>query len=342
MRNFFFLLLICFYSLCQGQTLGGNAAYNFLKLSGSPLLTAAGDVNVSYKTNEVGFAINNPALLYPQISGQVAASFNNFFAGIAAYNLSGGYYHAKTNTTFAGGLLYVDYGNIPQTDASGNISGHFKPIDFSLQLSASRKYLNNWSYGLTAKVIHSSYQQYKSTAIAFDAGVLYVDSVQNLSASVVAKNMGVQLKYYAGQSEDLPFDLQVGITKKLQNAPLGFSFSAQQFHRFDITYNDSGFNDENGFTSSSSGFQKLFNHFVFASHIYLNSNLEATVGFNALRRSELSLSAGGNGLTGFSAGIRAKFRKLQILYARSQYQPQWGLNHFGITLHMDQIAPLNK
>jgi hypothetical protein len=53
--------------------------------------------------------------------------------------------------------------------------------------------------------------------------------------------MGFQLKTYAGEQEDLPFDLQIGITKKLANAPLGFSITAQHLHQFNTLYSDEDF-----------------------------------------------------------------------------------------------------
>jgi hypothetical protein len=49
----------------------------------------------------------------------------------------------------------------------------------------------------------------------------------------------------ATEVEELPFDPTFGITKKLKNAPLSFSFTAHHLHQFDIRYNDTVFNNEN-------------------------------------------------------------------------------------------------
>ena len=323
------------------QTLGGSAAYNFLKLPASPLLTAAGGVNVSYRTNDVGLAANNPALLHRNLSSQINTSFTAFPGGIKNYSLSGAYFSEKWQTTFASHLFYVDYGSIPSTDAAGNLSGEFRPVDFVFQFSAARKYLERWTYGATLKFIHSSYQQYRSGAIAVDVGVLYFDSLENFSASFVAKNMGTQLSSYTGQKEELPFDLQVGVTKRLQKAPFAFSVTAQHLHQFNTMYNDTLFNRENGYSSSSS-ISKIFNHFVVASHIYLGQNLEATIGYNQLRKQELSVQNSSNGLTGFSAGLRLNFSKLQVFYARSTYQRGISYNQIAISVNMNKLIGLGK
>ena len=258
-----------FISSCLfGQTIGGSSVFNFLKLPGTPQLTALGGVNVSVTSNDVGLAFNNPGLLKKEMHTQMNAVFNSFYAGINAYHLSVAYNHEKLKTNFAWGLTYFDYGKISETDASGNILGQITPNDWVMQLSASRSYLQKWNYGASFKFISSNYGIYRSNGIAMDFGVLYTDTANLLSVSLVAKNMGYQLKKYAGtEAEELPFDLQAGITKKLKNAPLAFSFTAHHLHQFDIRYNDTVFNNENTGVNKNSNFtlDKIFRHFVFAA-----------------------------------------------------------------------------
>ncbi|HVF97321.1 MAG TPA: hypothetical protein VM871_08380, partial [Flavisolibacter sp.] len=211
------------------------------------------------------------------------------------------------------------------------------PTDFVAQVSASKKYLERWTYGGTLKFISSTYARYSSNAIAVDIGVLYFDSSRNFSASLLAKNMGTQLKTYAGTAQDVPFDLQAGITKRLAKAPFGFSVTAHHLHQFDLRYNDTIFNNNNG-VSSPSSFNTIVTHFVIAGHVYVGQNLEATFGYNPLRSQELSQPDGPNGLSGFSGGLRIKFSKLQILYARSAYQKGISYNQIGITADMNKLV----
>ena len=214
MHRFFTIIFsVCFF-IGKTQTIGGSSAYNFLGLSATPLLTAAGGVNTSYKTNEVGLTANNPALLNADLHSQLGLSFNSFLAGMKTYSATGAYQYNKWNTTFGGHIYFVDYGSIPQTDVAGNVNGNFHPVDYVIQISGARQYLERWNYGASLKLINSNYQLYTSSAIALDFGVLYSDSFHLFFASVLAKNMGFQLKTFAGEGEDLPFDLQIGITKK--------------------------------------------------------------------------------------------------------------------------------
>lgn len=341
-KLFFGTIFLIGFLAGRTQTLGGSSAYNFLKLPSDPLLTALGGVNVSCKTNEIGLAANNPALLSSELNSQLNLSFNNFLGGIRTYSLTGGLFQEKLNTSFAGHIYFVDYGVLPQTDAAGNVEGDFHPVDYVIQLSAAKTYLERWNYGASLKFINSNYQLYKSSAVALDFGVVYSDTSNNIYAGILAKNMGIQLKTYAGEGEDLPFDLQIGVTKKLSDAPLGFSFTAQHIHQFNLVYDDAGFNADNNFPSGNNFFNKVFNHFVIATTVYLGSNLEAIAGYNHLRRTELNIGSSGNGLNGFSMGVRIKFSKIQVLYARSSYQRNISYNQLGLNLQLNELFGLGK
>ena len=306
-----------------------------MKLPSDPLLSAIGSINASYRDNEVGLSANNPAVLQEGLSSKINTSFNNFIGGIKAYSLTGALQNEHTKTMFGAHIYFVDYGNISQTDAAGNVLGSFRPVDYVVQVSAARKYLERWNYGVAVKLIGSKYQQFKSAAVAFDFGLIYEDSANHITAGILAKNMGIQIKSYGGNMEDLPFDIQIGITKKLANAPLAFSITAQHIHQFNILYNDSTINGNN--LSGTGFFNKLFNHLVIASHIYISQNLELNIGYNQLRRSELSLGTSNNGLAGFSAGFRVIFQKIEILYTRTTYQKNISYNHFGLEIPLHQF-----
>jgi hypothetical protein len=331
---------------CSAQTLGGNSVFNFLKLPNTPQLTALGGVNISQTSNDVGLVFANPALLKPSMHTQMNAVFNDFYGGIKVVHLSMGYRYEKLNTNFSGGLTYFSYGNTPETDASGNVMGKFRPTDWVAQVSASRSYGDKWNYGASLKFISSSYGQYNSTGLALDIGVLFHDSANLFSAALVAKNMGTQLKKYDGTDpDDLPFDLQIGLTKRLADAPFGFSLTAQRLHQFDITYNDTSFNNENGFRNSSTSkfsFGKLLNHLVLATTIYPGNYIELVAGYNFLRRKELNIGNASNGMNGFSLGLGVLLGKLQVRYARAYYQSNTAFNQLGLTMKLNEYFGLGK
>ena len=346
LRSTITILFILVFSHAVAQTIGGSSVFNFLKLPNTTQLTALGGVNVSVTSNDVGLAFNNPALLKKEMHTQMNAVFNSFYADVNAYHLSAGYHHEKLKTNFGWGLTYFNYGKITETDASGNIFGTIKPNDWVMQVSASRSYLEKWNYGASLKFISSNYGQYRSNGIAIDAGVLFSDTSNLISASLLIKNAGYQLKKYAGtEAEELPFDLQAGITKKLKHAPISFSLTAHHLHQFDIRYNDTAFNNENVFGVNKNGkftFDKIFRHFVIASQFFPVPQLEVTLGYNHLRRQELNISNTTNGLNGFSIGVGLIVKKLQIRYARTHYQNNTAYNQLGLNLQLNQHFGLGK
>lgn len=326
--------------VARGQTLGGNAAYQFVNLPNSPRLTALGGVNVSSQANDVGLAFHNPALLSDRMHGQTNLVFTDFLAGIKVFHLSGGYFHEKLKTSFLGGITYLDYGTVPRTDPSGNVLGSFRPRDWVMQVGASRRYLEKWQYGASLKFLHSGYGEYRSGALVMDVGVLFRDTARLFTASVLVRNLGFQLQQYPGAGpEDLPFDLQAGVTKRLASAPVSFSLSAGRLHRFDLIYNDTVFNNENGYPNSSSkrfSLDKLISHLVLGATVYAGDHVEINTGYNFLRRKDLALPNASSGLAGFSIGATVLLNRMQISYARASYQGGQGYNQFGLHLQLNE------
>ncbi|MGZ5248426.1 MAG: hypothetical protein ACXWCR_15070, partial [Flavitalea sp.] len=177
---------------------------------------------------------------------------------------------------------------------------------------------------------------YQSNAIAMDAGIHYADST-GWQVSLLLKNMGTQLKTYAGTEKDgLPFDIQFGVSRQLNKAPIRFSLTAHQLYNFNILYNDTSFNNQNGIENSNSFLVKTLNHLVIGVQVFPSKNLELSAGYNFLRRSELRIANGSNGLAGFSMGAGLLFKKFNFRYARSMFQKNIASNQLGINLLMSE------
>ncbi|HQS25264.1 MAG: hypothetical protein B7Y11_11975 [Sphingobacteriia bacterium 24-36-13] len=303
------------------QTLGGNAVYNFLSQPGSAQVAALGGINISNQSNDVSMSLGNPALLRKSMHQQIATSFNGFLAGISNYSAVASYFQERHQINWGIGLQYLHYGNITQTDAAGNVLGTFKPNDFALQFLLSKQYNNYFYIGAAAKFIQSNYGIYRSSGIAMDIGLTYTDTLNQIQASVAIKNMGTQLSTYGGAAkEELPFDLQAGISKRLANAPIQFSLTAHNLHRLNILYNDTAFNASEGDLRTAGFLQKTFAHLILATQFYLNEKVEISLGYNFLRRQDLNIFNATSGLNGLTAGAGFMHKKLHIRYATGFYQ----------------------
>ncbi|MBZ5856682.1 type IX secretion system protein PorQ [Flavihumibacter profundi] len=324
MRHWLALILFITFSSANAQVAGGADVYNFLRLPVSALHTALGGENISVLSNDVTMGYQQPALLRPEMHQQLGFVFTSLPAGIKNIHFTGSMYSGSLSTSFAASVQYFSYGNIVQTDAAGNEDGEFKPKDFVAQVSASRRYAQHWFYGSAIKFIQSDYGMYKSNAMAMDIGVNYADSVGQWQVGLLMKNMGVQLTSYSGEGkENLPFDLQLGITKRLLKAPIQFSLTARELHRM-ILYS----------ADSSGSFDKIMQHFVVATQFFIADKIELTAGYNHLKRRELSIANTANGLTGFSLGVGVLLPRLQLRYARAYQSNSKAYNQFGMNIDL--------
>ncbi|MCX8020611.1 MAG: type IX secretion system protein PorQ [Chitinophagaceae bacterium] len=346
MHKILFLFAPFVISTLQAQTLGGQSVFQFLKWPGSPQLSALGGVNVSHLSDDAGMAFQNPALLNSAMHTAWNMSFNDHYAGIKLFQSFLAFHSEKINKNFLIGIQYVNYGETPETDAAGNVIGRFRAADWAFVTGISGRYLTRWNYGLHLKFISSQYGRYAANGIAADAGVLYHDTTNNLSASVLVKNLGWQMKTYQGTDpEDLPFDLQAGITHRLKAAPLSFSLTGQRLHRFDIRYNDTAFYNQNGWPLGNEkkfSFGKLLDHFVIGMTVHLSQKLELQAGYNFLRRRELSIPSASSGWTGFSFGCGLILKKMQFRYAQSYFGRGIPSHQMGIQLKLNEYFGLGS
>lgn len=338
------LLLFGFLSKVSAQTLGGRSVFNFLKLPAAPQLSALGGINVSQDTRDLALSFQNPALLDEQMNGQMVAAFNSFYGGVKNYLWMQGYHHKKLKTDFSAGVHYINYGEVARADIAGNESGTFHPRDVVVQASAARTYEQKWRYGITLKYISSNYGVLRANGIATDVGVLYRDTALGIRLSFVAVNMGAQFKSYGAQKEDLPFDLQLGISKKLKAAPLQFSLTLHHLHQYNIRYNDPLFNEITDEVTRKKSFSldNVFRHVVLATQLFLGEKVEITAGYNHLRRKELNIANTSNGLNGFSGGIGLLLKPFQIRYARTYYQNNKPYQQIGINLPLNDYFGTGK
>lgn len=341
LKGIFYILLLLFVKTSlYAQTLGGRSVYNFLKLPPSPQLSALGGMNNSIINNDIHLAYQQPALLSEHMMNILGADVNLLYGGIKNMFLTYGKRSEQLDAHLSASVNFISYGKTDRADASGNITGTFNPNDFNIQIGFSKDYHERWNYGGAVKLISSNYAAYHSLGIAADFGVIYTDSASLFRAGMVFKNMGLQLKEYDGSTkDDLPFDMQIGVSKKLSSAPVQFSLTLHHLHQFDIRYADTSFEAESRGEVKAGKFtiDKLSRHAILAVQVYPSKQLELTMAYNFLRRKELSLYHTGNGITGLSFGGGVLFKTLQVRFARAYYQNSRAYNQLGLNVDFSEL-----
>ncbi len=334
-RLFVIIIFLLSGGNLQAQTIGGSSIYNVLTLPQHPLVAASGGRLVSSLSNEMGLILENPAFLVQEHNGLISSNFTSLSPGSTFVNAIGGYHSEKLNTNFALAVNHFSYGHTNQTDAVGNSIGSMIAYDQSVQLTSSHVYGKHWNYGLAIKYIISKYGMYSSQALVSDMGLNYTTEDKQMQMAFSIKNMGLQLKRYATQGEDLPFDLSIGVSKKLENAPFRFSVNAQKIHQFDILYNDTLFSNANGLSQIKNGFAgKLINHVILSGDILLGDKVVITLGYNFLKRKELSIQRMSNGLAGCSYGLTLHLKRMNFYFSRAHFQSSMAYLHAGITYNL--------
>jgi len=348
--GFLGFLMLC-ASVSYGQVTGGQFAFEYLRMSNSPIVSAMGGISIALPADDVSLALQNPALMRPGLHNELELNYNSFYAGISISNLAYGYYVPKINTAFFFGVQYLNYGSFEQTDPIGNQNGTFHANDFSLTLGASRKYLEHWRYGADLKLAHSGLYTYSATAALVDVGINYYDTSSLWDFGATAKNMGIMLKKYdpIAAREPVPFDLQIGVSKRFKHMPLRLFATVHHLYEWDVRYdnpddligvNSLGKTDTASNNGSHFG-DKLFRHFIFGAELTLGKKLSLMASYNNLQRRELALTTQ-PGLAGFAFGIGLHLKKFQVHYARTYYHIAGPYNEIGLTMALNKLFGLGE
>ncbi len=315
----------------------GSTAYNFLKVTSSTRIYGMGGVNITNVVDNLTATDQNPALLGQEMSGQVAFNYMKYIGGS---NFTGLRYAHSTGSygTWSAGIQYFGYGSIKATDETGAILGNFSPKDVAFRGSFSYDIYGNWRGGIELKLAYSSYEQYSAFALATDLGLNYYDSDRDLSLSIVAANLGGQLKKFNDKADRLPMDVMLGWAQSFGSFPVRFSITAwnlTKWHLPYIQYNSSSSSSTESIVKDSFS-SNLFRHLVFGAELISSDNFYVTLGYNYKTRTDMS-SYQRSFLSGFSLGGGFNARKFSVGLAFAQ--PHTGATTFmlNLTLNLNDI-----
>ncbi len=289
-------LLFVILLLTTSFTFSQTTTYDFLRLDMSARAAALGG---SYVTNndDVDVIFFNPAGLGFLEKDQISFSFLKHLMDINLFSLT---YSTEFENIgrFGAGIQYINYGSFDEADANGNITGEFNAGELAFLLSYTNKFMDNFYYGANAKVIYSSIADVSSSAIALDLGVNYEfpEIMLNLGASVL--NMGTQLSSYTDLKEDLPLDVLIGASKRLEKLPVRLSLD---FHNLNQDRDE---------------FYQHFKGFSIGAEFYLSEVFTLRFGYDNERREDFKLGSS-SGIAGFNGGLGVNISEYKFSYAYS-------------------------
>ena len=293
----FTLIGILFALLSSAQE--SQEVYTFLRLPVSAHAAALGGDNITISDDDPTMIFHNPALISNTSDKSINLNFMTYMEG--SKSASASFIKAwGERATWGVSAQYMDYGSMKEMTIDNIEVGTFSAKDIAIAGTFAYLLGNRWSGGITLRVISSSIAGYNSMAIATDLGLNYLDDERGWSISAVAKNLGGQVKAFQDTYEKIPFDLQVGVSKEFDAAPLRFSATFSRLNRWDTSF---------------------IQHLAIGADIFIGESVYIAAGYNFRRREEMKISEGdsssshGAGLS-IGAGLTLKRFKLGVAYAK--------------------------
>ena len=348
--RFLQLLLLSFLSLNSHAQIGGDNVYEFLNLPASARITALGGSLITVQDSDVSLAYSNPAALNKDMHNALTFNQNFHVAGIRNGYVSYGRHINQWNSTVHVGMQYINYGDFTAADEFGNITGTFDASEYAFTVGVGRELYERMNIGLNLKLVSSQLESYTSIGIASDFSALYKVAEKNFTATLLFKNMGTQIStYQSGTREDLPFEIQLGISKKLQHLPFRLSITAQHLQQWNLLY-DNPNSEENTFflgeavtTNSNDLVDNLFRHLIFSGEFLFGKAevVSLRFGYNHFLKQELSVN-NLRSLAGFSGGLGVKIRRFRFSYGIGVYHIGGSTNHLSIATNLSEFKKGTK
>ena len=329
-----FLALIVANSALFAQV-GGNKSYEFLNIPYTARISGLGGVNVSQVDQDVNLFLSNPALVGDTLSGYASANFLSYFADISLATFAYSRKVDQLGGVLSVGIQHLGLGSIDGFDPSGSPTQAFSSGETAITLNHARE-AGNFRMGVNLKLISSNIASYRSNALLFDLGGVFVHPEKQLNVGMAIKNVGFVISDYTEQSNSKPpMDVQVGATFKPEHMPFRFSFTAYQFINGDrdLAYYEPSSRIQ---ADKPSGFDEFARHFVIGTEILLGKNVNVRLGYNHLVRKELSLESKSGG-AGISYGFMFKVKAMEFAYSRGGYHVAGGAHHFTLALNTNTV-----
>lgn len=321
-----------------GQT-GGRSPFAFTQNAPNAAISSMGGIGIGLPSSDPASAFQNPALINKSMVGKLSLSHQNFLSDAGISHVSSAFSIKKQ--WFSVHLHAFQAGDFETTDITGNPTGTFTGNETAAQLGWKKMLSNRWSGGIGLRYLGASYGFYHYAGLSAQLGFFYNDTAKNTTFALLLDQPGIMLSKAGNVRESIPANLQMAYSKKLEHLPLRFQVGVQHLNRWNIRYYDPADPYYNPITQTLGStepepvknytFDKIFRHFTFGAELNLSKNLQARMGYNALRRGELTLPTKG-GFTGFSFGFSLKTKRFEFSLARVPFALAGKTTQFSLLL----------
>ncbi|MCT4624590.1 MAG: type IX secretion system protein PorQ [Schleiferiaceae bacterium] len=334
---FSFFLFLGF--LAQAQ-IGGQSAYPFLNLVTAPRIAGTGGNGIANMEPDAVFGFYNPALLTPDVHGRMSFAYANMASDVNMGEFMYTHHVEKAKGTFLIGMKYYNYGKFLHTNTQAQILGDFTASDYLAQVGYGYTLNKNIAFGASLKFINSAYETYNSWGIAADLGATYQIPERRFAMAMVFKNIGYQFNTFAGERDNLPFEVQYSISNKFEHLPFRWMITFENLQKWDLTYNDPNAQTTDPITGETTvtepGFgNMLMRHIVVGGELSPHDNFNIQIGYNFRRSMEMK-PATRQSSAGFTFGLGFKIAKFRVNYANTYQHLSNRIHHVALTTSLDR------
>ena len=302
--SFFALFFITLFTC----TVLGQNTFEFLRVDMSARAAALGGTFVS-NSDDPNVIFYNPAGLNLLNDNPISFSFVKHLMDINLASLSYSTQYEDWGR-FGGAVKYINYGSFTEADEFGNRGGEFGVGEVAFIVGYANSLDQNFNYGANLKFIYSKIADRSATGLGLDLGLNYIVPEQELSVGFSIMNVGTQLSSYYETKEELPLDIAIGVSKKLQHLPLRLSLD---FHKLNQDRDD---------------FIQRFKAFSVGAEFTLSKVLRLRFGYDNEKRSDLKIGSSA-GIAGFNAGLGALI---------SNYTFDYGFSSMGVIGALHRVS----
>lgn len=329
--KYFSLLLLLFVLPVAAFCQEGDEGYAYLRFPVSSRISALGGYSVSMVEVEPSLAFHNPALVGGEMDMMLHVNYMNYISDV---NVGSAIFTKafRERSSWGVGATFINYGSMKETTVNDEYLGTFSMQDIGLYGFYAYDLSERWRGGLSLKMLYSSLADYMSFGLAVDAGLSYFNAETDFSLGFALKNIGAQLKSYHDDRQRIPWDIQLGITKRMAHAPLRVSVTAMYLNKWKMDYVDDTVERNDNFLKT------LLKHFVFGVEFLPTQNFWLGIGVNPKTMMDMKLNEG-NGLRGFSIGAGVKVSRFNVSASVAQYHPSATSVMVSVAMALSQPKP---
>ena len=330
--------LIFLVSLSSFSQVGGESIYNFLNLTGSAKQAALGGKTLTL-LDDVNQPLWNPSVINEDLNNQLSVNYMNYLVDISLASASFAHMINKNFGTLHAGITYLNYGKFIGADENGVETGTFKAYDLAVSIGYSYNILKTDIFvGVNVKLINSIIENYSSFGIGTDLGVLYYNKYKPYIFTLVVRNLGYQVTVFDEIKEDLPLQVELGASYKLDNVPITWHITLDNLQQWDISVsnpsNATTDIDGNVTDEKISFLDNAIRHLSVGAELFPKGAFNLRFGYNFRRSKELQLIEKRT-FSGFTAGFGLKMKKFKFNYAFSKYHPASNASTFSLQINLN-------